>query len=214
MKDLQYVPDDELQALTYEDYGQTMYLESAVAAQLLELKKLLGSPTLEGAARLAIERQLAALKGTLPTREERPLVSSGQIEVRRRDESGDRLALSNAIVDRLGWIPDSEHRVLTVMARLADATGKVSRGQTEIGRHSGLNRSQVCRLIQRLVLRGYLELLRRHHTGSKNPNVYRIRPIDLWPIERPDSTLPTWEEPPLVSLGQGEYRRDIHEVDC
>jgi len=83
MKDLQYVPDDELQALTYEDYGQTMYLESAVAAQLLELKKLLGSPTLEAAARIAIERQLAALKGTLPTREERPLVSLGQGEYRR-----------------------------------------------------------------------------------------------------------------------------------
>ena len=83
MKDFRYVPDDELQALTYEDYGQTLYLEAAVAAQLLELKKLLGSPTLEGAVRVAIERQLSALTGKMPTREERPLVSLGQGEYRR-----------------------------------------------------------------------------------------------------------------------------------
>jgi len=50
--------------------------------------------------------------------------------------------------------------------------------------------------------------------GSKKPNVYRIRPVDQWPIEMPDSMLPTREEAPLVSLGQGEYRRDIHEEDC
>jgi len=83
MKELRFVPDEDLQALTYEDYGQTLYLEAAAAAQLLELKKLLGSPTLEGAARVAIERQLAALTGKIPTREERPLVSLGQGEYRR-----------------------------------------------------------------------------------------------------------------------------------
>jgi len=80
---LRQMTDEALRELTYEEYGQTLYLEAHTARNLLELKRLLGSPTLEGAARVAIERQVLALSGKLPTTENRPLVSLGQAEYRR-----------------------------------------------------------------------------------------------------------------------------------
>ena len=87
MKELRFVPDEDLQALTYEDYGQTLYLDANTASNLLELKRLLGSPTLEAAARIAIERQVIQQGGRML--ETRPLVSLGQGEYRRDIMEGD-----------------------------------------------------------------------------------------------------------------------------
>jgi hypothetical protein len=80
-KRLEDITDDQLRELTYEEYGQTLYLDASTAGNLLELKRLLGSPTLEGAARIAIERQLIQQGGRML--ETRPLVSLGQGEYRR-----------------------------------------------------------------------------------------------------------------------------------
>jgi hypothetical protein len=80
-KRLQEMTDDQLRELTYEDYGQTLYLDANTAGNLLELKRLLGSPTLEAAARIAIERQVIQQGGRML--ETRPLVSLGQGEYRR-----------------------------------------------------------------------------------------------------------------------------------
>ena len=199
--------DEQLQDLTYQMFGSTRELDGPTTKALLELKRLIGAPSLDAATAYAIKEQLAA-KSRDRTIEQRPLVSSGEIEYRRRDDSEGRLAVSDEMVDSLGWMPDREFRVLHILFRHADETGKVSVGQTEIGRSCGLNRSQVCRLVSRLVDWGLLELVRRHHMGSKKPNEYRILPSWNWPREPP-----TREERPLVSLGQGEYRRDVMEGD-
>jgi len=104
---------------------------------------------------------------------------------RRRGDSGDRWTLSNAIDDRLGWMPHPEYRVLRVLFRHADPTGKAWPGQTGIGRLCGLDRGHVSRLLDRLVRWGVVEVVRRGHKGSRKAAEYRIRPPSEWPTEKP-----------------------------
>ncbi len=104
---------------------------------------------------------------------------------RRRGDSGDRWALSNAIDDRLGWMPHPEYRVLRVLFRHADPTGKAWPGQSGIGRSCGLDRGHVSRLLGRLVRWGVVEVVRRGHKGSRKAAEYRIRPPSEWPTEEP-----------------------------
>ena len=99
--------------------------------------------------------------------------------------AGDRWTLLNAIVERLGWMPHPEHRVLMVLFRHADRTGKAYPGQTGIGRLCGLDRGHVSRLLDRLVGWGVVEVVRRGHKGSRNAAEYRIRPPSEWPTEKP-----------------------------
>ncbi len=120
----------------------------------------------------------------------RPL--GGESDVPRRGQAGraapprvDRWKLSNAIDDRLDWMPHPEYRVLRVLFRHADATGKAWPGQTGIGRSCGIERSHVSRCLGRLVRWGVIEVVRRGHKGSRKAGVYRIRSPSQWPTARP-----------------------------
>ncbi len=104
---------------------------------------------------------------------------------RRRGDSGDRWTLSNAIDDRLGWMPHPEYRVLRVLFRHADPNGVAWPGQSGIGRSCGLDRSVVSRRLERLVGWGVVEVVRRGHKGSRKAAAYRIRPPSEWPTKKP-----------------------------
>ena len=98
---------------------------------------------------------------------------------------GDRWSLSNSIDDRLGWMPHPEYRVLRVLFRHADPTGKAWPGQTGIARACGIDRAHVSRWLARLVGWGVIEVVRRGHKGSRKAAEYRIRPPSEWPPEKP-----------------------------
>jgi hypothetical protein len=106
--------------------------------------------------------------------------------VRGNRGHGDRWSLLNAIVDRLGWMPDGERLVLLVLFRHADANGKAWPGQTRIANAVGCDRSTVSRRLDRLVRWGMVEIVRRGHRGSRKAAEYRIRPPAEWPKELPD----------------------------
>lgn len=103
----------------------------------------------------------------------------------QQGDSGDRWRLGNAIDDHLGWLPHPEYRVLRVLFRHADATGKAWPGQSRIAKACGLNRGHVSRLLSLLVGRGMIEVVRRGHKESRKATVYRLRPPSQWPTKMP-----------------------------
>jgi len=80
--------DYQLRELTYAMYGSTRELDGPTTKALLELKRIIGAPTLDAAASYAIKEQLAA-KTRERKAENRPLVSLGQGEYRRDVMEGD-----------------------------------------------------------------------------------------------------------------------------
>jgi len=80
--------DEQLKELTYEMFGSTRELDGPTTKALLELKRLIGAPSLDAATAYAIKEQLAAKSRDRAT-EQRPLVSVGQGEYRRDVMEGD-----------------------------------------------------------------------------------------------------------------------------
>jgi hypothetical protein len=101
-------------------------------------------------------------------------------------DAGDRWSLSNAIDDRLGWMPPRDRLVLRVLFKHANAkTGLTYPSTTTIGRAVGVHRAHVSRLLGRLVRWGVIEVVRRGHKGSRKAAEYRIRLPSEWPTEKP-----------------------------
>ena len=80
--------DEQLKELTYQMFGSTRELDGTTTKALLELKRLIGAPSLDAATAYAIKEQLAAKSRDRAT-EQRPLVSLGQGEYRRDVMEGD-----------------------------------------------------------------------------------------------------------------------------
>ncbi len=134
------------------------------------------SPQLGGTARRQVGRTPRETSVSPASARSSPKTTTG---------AGDRWALLNAIVERLGWMPHPEHRVLMVLFRHADPTGKAYPGQTGIARACGVDRAHVSRWLGRLVGWGVVEIVRRGHKGGRKAAEYRIRPPSEWPTEKP-----------------------------
>ena len=106
-------------------------------------------------------------------------------ETEKTNRPSNRWDLSNAIDDRLGWMPHPEYRVLRVLFRHIGTTGKAWPGQTRIAGACGLNRGHVSRLLNRLERWGVVEVPRRGHMKSRKAAEYRIRSPSKWPTEKP-----------------------------
>ena len=117
-----------------------------------------------------------------------PPPSNGQAAakaVRAQPPAGDRWALSNAIDDRLGWMPNPEYRVLRVLFRYAGPTSKAWPGGTRIANACPFKPRRANRLLQQLKRWGVIENVRRGHKGSQKAGEWRIRPPSTWPTEKP-----------------------------
>ena len=115
----------------------------------------------------------ARATGVPPSPKKKPKTRSGRWE------------LSNAIDDNLGWIPHPEYRVLRTLFRYAGESREAWPSQNIIGRSCGIDRSHVSKCLGRLVSWDVIELVRRGHKGSRQPNVYRINSHPNWKTERP-----------------------------
>ena len=107
-------------------------------------------------------------------------------ETEKTNRPSNRWSLVNAINQRLGWMPDAEHRVLHALARYADSTNQAWPGQSRLAIDCGCHRTTVSRRIDRLVDWGVIEVVRRGHMGSRIAAVHRIRPPGKWPRGLPD----------------------------
>jgi len=117
-----------------------------------------------------------------------PSSSNGQAApkaVRAQPKAGDRWALVNAINERLGWMPDANHRVLHALARYANSSKQAWPGQSRLAENCGCHRTTIGRRLRRLIGWGVIEVVRKGHKGSQNAAVYRILPPSRWPTERP-----------------------------
>ena len=106
-------------------------------------------------------------------------------ETEKTNRPSNRWKLSNAIDDRLGWMPNPEYRVLRVLFRYAGPTSKAWPGGTRIANACPFKPRRANRLLQQLERWGVIENVRRGHKGSQKAGEWRIRPPSTWPTEKP-----------------------------
>ena len=107
-------------------------------------------------------------------------------QTRKRVKIPERWELSNAIDDRLGWMPHPEHRVLRILFRHANRNAREAwPGQTKIAKSCGSDRANVSRWLGRLANWGVIDIVRHGHKGSRLASVYRIRKPSDWPTQKP-----------------------------
>lgn len=135
------------------------------------------SPHLGGTARRQVGRTPPISPASAASARSSPKTTVG---------TGDRWVLSNAIDDRLGWMPHPEYRVLRILFRYAGEDCKAWPGQTRIATACGCSQPTVSRRLCRLVKWDILEVVRRGHKGSRKAGEYRIRAPSEWPRARPD----------------------------
>ncbi len=93
------------------------------------------------------------------------------------------------MAQNLGWLDDALFRTLMALFSFANPQGVAYPSQTTLGKACGCHPGTISRRLARLVELGFIEQLRRGHSGAGLAGTYRIRPVDQWP------TGPTTREP-------------------